>query len=89
MPIATFFVLTLVGSLIWNSIFVVAGYQLGTKWHGVEKYADVFQYLVIAAVGIAVLGFIARSCSLAAQPGGHRGLGNRLRERVARLCHAE
>lgn len=60
MPILTFSVLTLVGSLIWNSIFVIAGYQLGENWHRVEKYAEIFQYLVIAVVGLAVLWFIAR-----------------------------
>jgi membrane protein DedA with SNARE-associated domain len=60
MPIPIFIGLTLVGSLIWNSIFVVAGYQLGENWHRVEKYAEVFQYLVIGLVGMAVLFFIAR-----------------------------
>lgn len=60
MPILTFLGLTLAGSLIWNSVFVVAGYQLGENWHRVEKYAEVFQYLVIGAVGLAVLYFIVR-----------------------------
>lgn len=60
MPIVTFAALTLLGSLIWNSVFVIAGYQLGENWHRVERYAEVFQYLVIALVGVAVLWFIAR-----------------------------
>ncbi len=60
MPIPSFLVLTLAGSLIWNTIFVVAGYQLGENWHRVEKYAELFQYLVIGAVGLAVLYFILR-----------------------------
>lgn len=60
MPIPIFIVLTLAGSLIWNSIFVIAGYQLGENWHRVERYAELFQYLVIAVVGIAVLAFIIR-----------------------------
>lgn len=60
MPIPTFLALTLVGSLIWNSIFVIAGYQLGENWHRVEQYAELFQYLVIALVGLAVLYFIVR-----------------------------
>lgn len=60
MPIPIFLGLTLAGSLIWNSIFVIAGYQLGENWHRVEKYADLFQYLVIGVVGIAVLWFIIR-----------------------------
>lgn len=60
MPLPIFLILTLAGSLIWNSIFVVAGYQLGENWHRVEKYANLFQYLVIGLVGLAVVYFIAR-----------------------------
>lgn len=60
MPIPIFLALTMAGSLIWNSVFVVAGYQLGENWHRVERYAQFFQYLVIAVVAIAVLYFIAR-----------------------------
>jgi membrane protein DedA with SNARE-associated domain len=60
MPIPIFIGLTLAGSLIWNSVFVVAGYQLGENWHRVERYAELFQYLVIAVVVLAVLYFIVR-----------------------------
>jgi membrane protein DedA with SNARE-associated domain len=60
MPIPIFIGLTLAGSLIWNSVFVVAGYQLGENWHRVERYAELFQYLVIAVVVLAVLFFIVR-----------------------------
>lgn len=59
MNVALFLTLTTVGSLIWNSIFVVAGYRLGENWDKVEPYADAFQKLVIAAVVIVVGGFIA------------------------------
>ncbi|GAA5226250.1 DedA family protein [Paeniglutamicibacter antarcticus] len=47
---ARFLALTAAGSLIWNSIFVLAGYYLGENWHIVEAYADVFQKIVIVAV---------------------------------------
>lgn len=59
MNVALFLTLTTVGSLIWNSIFVVAGYRLGENWDKVEPYADGFQKFVIAAVLIVVGGFIA------------------------------
>lgn len=45
-----FLALTASGSLIWNSIFVLAGFYLGENWHVVETYADVFQKIVIVAV---------------------------------------
>ncbi|RQN09441.1 DedA family protein [Aeromicrobium camelliae] len=53
-----FFVLTTIGSLIWNSIFVLAGYSLGEQWHRIEPYADWFQRLVILAVLIVVVWFV-------------------------------
>lgn len=58
MPVLTFTVLTTTGSLIWNSIFVVAGYQLGENWAAVEPYAEGFQRIVIVAVVVAVVAFV-------------------------------
>lgn len=58
MPLAKFFALTTAGSLIWNTLFVVAGYQLGENWHVVEQYAGVFQKIVIAAVVLFVVWFV-------------------------------
>lgn len=53
-----FLLLTTAGSLIWNTAFVVAGFQLGENWHLVEDYAGVFQKIVIAAVAVAVVLFV-------------------------------
>lgn len=58
MPVWRFGLLTLAGSAIWNSIFVLAGYFLGESWHVVETYADVLQYIVIAAAVIGVAWFV-------------------------------
>lgn len=52
MPVRKFLLLTTAGSLIWNTIFVLAGFYLGENWHFVEQYADIFQKIVIAAVVI-------------------------------------
>jgi len=54
MPVAQFLGLTLAGSLIWNSVFVTAGYLLGEQWYRVEEYVGVLQYAVIAAVVLGV-----------------------------------
>lgn len=53
-----FLLLTTLGSLIWNSIFVIAGYRLGSDWERVEPYADVFQRIVIVAVLVVVIAFV-------------------------------
>lgn len=58
MPPWRFGLLTLAGSAIWNTAFVLAGFFLGESWHIVETYADVLQYVVIAVVLIAVAWFL-------------------------------
>ncbi|MFE5501100.1 MULTISPECIES: DedA family protein [Amycolatopsis] len=58
MPFWRFLALTTLGSLIWNTVFVLAGYALGESWHLVEEYAGFFQYFVIAAVAIALTLFV-------------------------------
>ena len=58
MPVWKFLGLTTAGSLIWNAIFVFAGYYLGESWHIVEEYAGVFQKIVIAAVVVAAIWYI-------------------------------
>ena len=57
MPIWRFGLLTLAGSLVWNSVFVLSGYLLGEQWHIVEEYAGVLQYAVIAAAAGALVWF--------------------------------
>jgi membrane protein DedA with SNARE-associated domain len=57
MPLWKFGLLTAAGSAVWNTLFVLAGFLLGENWHVIETYADVFQYIVIAAVVIAVVWF--------------------------------
>lgn len=58
MPLLVFAALTTAGSLIWNTIFIVAGYYLGESWHIVEQYAGVFQKVVIVAVVAAAVWFV-------------------------------
>ncbi|MCU4673393.1 DedA family protein [Microbacterium fluvii] len=58
MPLWRFGLLTFAGSLIWNTVFVLAGFFLGESWHIVEAYADILQYVVIAAVAVAVVWFV-------------------------------
>jgi membrane protein DedA with SNARE-associated domain len=58
MPILTFLLFTTLGSLIWNTVFVLAGYWLGENWHTVEAYAGTFQHVVIAVCALAVGWFV-------------------------------
>ncbi|MEU7745581.1 DedA family protein [Nonomuraea sp. NPDC049158] len=58
MPLLTFTLLTTAGSLIWNTVFVLAGYYLGENWSLVESYVGVGTNVVIGIVVLAVLVFI-------------------------------
>jgi membrane protein DedA with SNARE-associated domain len=58
MPMATFLLFTTLGSLIWNSVFVVAGYVLGENRQVIEDYAGTYQNAVLAAGFLAVAAFV-------------------------------
>ena len=58
MPLAPFLVLTTLGSLIWNTLFVLAGYFLGEQRQVIEEYAGTYQNLVLAVGTLAVLAFV-------------------------------
>src|SRR5918999_1788934 len=59
MPMAAFLLYTTLGSLIWNSVFVVAGYVLGENRQVIEDYAGTYQNAVLAIGFLAVLAFVA------------------------------
>jgi membrane protein DedA with SNARE-associated domain len=58
MPVPVFLMLTAVGSLMWNSLLILAGYQLGERWHLVESSVGVFQWAVVAGAVAAVGWFV-------------------------------
>jgi membrane protein DedA with SNARE-associated domain len=59
MSVWKFLLLTLGGSLIWNTVFVLAGFYLGENWHVVEQYAGIVQKAVIAGVALAIVWWVA------------------------------
>src|SRR5690606_41554303 len=61
MPLAKFVAYTTLGSLAWNSLFVVAGYLLGEQWDAAVEVADYVQYAVIAAILACVVAAFFRS----------------------------
>ncbi|WP_425583652.1 DedA family protein [Streptomyces macrosporus] len=58
MPVTTFLVLTSLGSLLWNTAFVLAGYFLGENWHTVSDYVSLYSKGVLAVVALGVVGFV-------------------------------
>ncbi|MER0479652.1 DedA family protein [Streptomyces sp. Edi2] len=63
MPIPVFLALTTLGSLVWNTIFVLAGYLLGDNWEEVTGYMDVYSKVALAATALAVAVFVVARVS--------------------------
>jgi membrane protein DedA with SNARE-associated domain len=58
MRLVTFVSLTALGSLLWNTGFVLAGYLLGESWWRVESYVDTYKYVVVGLAVVAAGGFV-------------------------------
>lgn len=55
MRFTTFTIYTLIGSLIWNTALIGAGYLLRKNWDSVEPVLSIVQYVVIAMIVAGVL----------------------------------
>lgn len=60
MPILQFSALTAIGSAIWNAIFIGFGAALGTQWHIIEPYTDLFSKFAYAVIAGLILWFIIK-----------------------------
>ena len=58
MPLGRFTVLTVVGSAIWNAVFIGLGYGLGERWEQVDGWVAPIGYVVLLAIGVYV-GWLA------------------------------
>jgi membrane protein DedA with SNARE-associated domain len=60
MPLLAFIVLTALGSGLWNTFLIGAGYLLGTQYHALEDYLKYLDYLVIGAIVLFVGWYLVR-----------------------------
>jgi membrane protein DedA with SNARE-associated domain len=58
MAVSRFLLYTTAGSLLWNTIWIVAGYQLGNNWEKVEKYGNYLKYALVIAAVAALVWFV-------------------------------
>jgi membrane protein DedA with SNARE-associated domain len=87
MPIVTFTTFTLIGSLIWNTALITAGYALADRWERILDYTEPFQTLVVVAIGAIVAALIVRKVVLtrrtrAAEELAHPGMADEALEDI-------
>lgn len=58
MPLSRFVLYTAIGSAVWNSALIVAGYVLGAQWEDVGRYSDYINYAVYAVIAFVVIRFV-------------------------------
>ncbi|MEX3101352.1 MULTISPECIES: DedA family protein [unclassified Streptomyces] len=58
MRLPTFVALTALGSLLWNSVLIMAGYWLGDQWELVEAYVGVLSKVVLGLAALALGLFV-------------------------------
>ncbi|MFD3571911.1 DedA family protein [Streptomyces sp. NPDC058667] len=58
MPMPLFLVLTALGSLIWNSVLIMAGYWLGDRWDVVGTYVGVLSKVILVLVVVAAAAYV-------------------------------
>jgi membrane protein DedA with SNARE-associated domain len=64
MPLGAFTLFTLVGSLVWNTALVTAGYLLADQWEKVLEFTEPFQTVVVAVLGVVVVALVIRKVIL-------------------------
>jgi membrane protein DedA with SNARE-associated domain len=94
MPLATFTIFTLIGSLIWNTVLIVAGYLLAEQWEAVLDYTEPFQTLVMVLIGVLVVALVVRKVVLtrrerAAEERAHPGMTHEALEEVVEELELE
>jgi membrane protein DedA with SNARE-associated domain len=60
MPLVSFTIYTAIGSLVWNTALITAGYLLGDQWEDVLAVIEPFQNLVLIAIGLVIVGIVVR-----------------------------
>jgi membrane protein DedA with SNARE-associated domain len=59
MPLRVFLTLTTLGSALWNTAFVLAGYALGANWTQVTDLVSAYSKVVLVVAALSVVAFMA------------------------------
>lgn len=60
MPFGVFTLFTVIGSLVWNTGLITAGYVLADQWERVLEFTEPFQTIVVVVIGVVVVVLAVR-----------------------------
>lgn len=60
MPLPVFLCLTTLGSAIWNTAFIMAGYALGENWKEVSGYVSTYSKVVLGVALLVLLAWVVK-----------------------------
>jgi membrane protein DedA with SNARE-associated domain len=63
MNLWSFILFTALGSGIWNSIWITAGFVLGENWSAAEEFSQVIDMVAYTAIGAFVIFLVGRAIS--------------------------
>lgn len=55
-----FFLFTAIGSLVWNTAWITAGFVLGENWEVAEQFSSVVDYVVYAVLALLMIQLVIR-----------------------------
>ncbi|MEY3035084.1 MAG: hypothetical protein RLZ86_1706 [Actinomycetota bacterium] len=61
MPLVRFSILTAVGSLVWNAIWIAIGWGLGDQWKKAGTWGDYIQYGAVVVIAVVLVAVIVRA----------------------------
>ena len=61
MPLVRFSLLTAIGSLVWNAIWIAIGWGLGDQWKKAGTWGDYIQYGTIGVIAIGLVVVVIRT----------------------------
>jgi membrane protein DedA with SNARE-associated domain len=70
MRLGLFTVLTAIGSGVWNTLFVGAGYLLGSRWQEAERYSNWFDIAIVVFFVVVVTSWVVRKVRRRREPAG-------------------
>ncbi|MFZ4720674.1 MAG: DedA family protein, partial [Ilumatobacteraceae bacterium] len=61
MKMLPFLAYTTAGSLLWNTIWILVGRQLGSNWRDAEKWSELIELVALAGMGVVVVVLVIRA----------------------------